>query len=151
VGHDDRYSRPGHAREQHRRARNDLDEREPRLELIRAIAQEFRPRLRAGDQLLQRREHLAAVADAERECVSAREELLEHRPRALVIEDGLGPPLAGAEHVAIGEAAAGDDAAVILEALSARQQVRHVHVVRLEPGAIERSRHLALAVHSLLA
>ncbi len=44
------------------------------FELLRAIAHEAWPILGAGHDRAQRRQHLAAVADAEREAVLAREE-----------------------------------------------------------------------------
>src|SRR5262249_39760062 len=110
-----------------------------------------RPEIGAWNQLAQGREHLATVADAERERVGAREELREHRACALVIEDRLGPTFARAEHVAVREPAARDPAAITVEAGAARQDVAHVHVVRLEPRAIERRGHLALTVHALLS
>ena len=105
----------------------------------------------ARDDLLERGEHLAAVAHAEREGVGAIEEALELLARAGVIEDGLGPALARAEHVAVGESAAGDEAAEVIELHAARQHVAHVHVVRLEADALEHRGHLDLAVDALLA
>ena len=60
-------------------------------------------------------EHLAAVADAERESVFAPEELLEHRLEPVVEEDRTRPAGTGAEHIAVGEAAAGDEPLEILE------------------------------------
>ncbi len=89
----------------------DLDHDQARLELLGAVAHEVRPVLGAGDQLVQVGQHLAAVADAEREAVRAREEGLRTASRARGVEqDRLGPALAGAQHVAVGEAAAGDQA-----------------------------------------
>src|SRR5690606_18188352 len=129
-----------------RRALLDPDERQARLELVGAIAHELRPRGRAGYQRLQRREHLAAVADAERERVLAREKLAEHQPGALVVENRLRPALARAEHVAVREAAAHDQAGVVAEVPALREEIAHVHVVRLEARAGERRGHLALAV-----
>ena len=66
-------------------------------------------------------------------------------------QDRLGPALAGAEDVAVREAAAGHHAAEVLQVHAAGDQVGHVHVERLEPGAVERRRHLHLAVDALLA
>ena len=106
---------------------------------------------RAGNDLLERGEHLAAVADAEREGVLPIEESLELLARAGVVEDGLGPALAGAEHVAVGEPAAGHEAAEFIELHATRQHVAHVHVVRLEADALEHRGHLDLAVDALLA
>ncbi len=71
------------------------------------------------------------------------------RPR--VEQDRLGPALAGAEHVAVGEAATGGQAAHIAEIGPALEDVAHVHVDRLEPGAQEGGGHLELPVDPLLA
>ena len=105
----------------------------------------------AGNDFLERREHLAAVAHAEREGVLAVEEPLELLARASVVEDGLGPALARAQHVAVGESAAGHQAAEIFELHATREHVAHVHVVRFEADALEHGRHLDLAVDALLA
>ena len=81
----------------------------------------------------------------------ALEEALELIARARVIEDGLGPAFARAEHVAVGETAAGHESAEIRERHAARQHVAHVHVVRLETGALQHRGHFHLAVDALLA
>ena len=47
-----------------------------------------------------------------------------------VEEDRLGPAVAGAEHVAVREAAAGNQALEAIEPRAAREQVGHVHVGR---------------------
>src|SRR5690606_20444493 len=93
----------------------------------------------------------AAVADAEREAVAAGEERLEHLPQFRALEDAGGPAAAGAEHVAVAEAAAGDEAGEVLQPLAAGDQVAHVHVEGAEAGALEHRRHLDLAVDALLA
>ena len=68
-----------------------------------------------------------------------------------VIQDGLRPALARAEHVAIRESAAGDEAAEVVELHAAGEDVAHVHVVRFEADALEHRGHLDLAVDALLA
>ena len=68
-----------------------------------------------------------------------------------VIQDGLGPALARAEHVAVGKSAAGHEPAEIRELHATGEHVAHVHVVRLEAHALEHRGHLDLAVHALLA
>ena len=62
--------------------------------------------LGAGDELLEVRHHLAAVADAEREGVGAREERRERVARARVEAGSTSPSPRRAEHVAVREAAA---------------------------------------------
>ena len=104
-----------------------------------------------GNDLAQIAHHLAAVAHAQREHVAAAEEGLELVARARVEQDGLGPALARAEHVAVGEAAAGGDALEVCERHASGDDVAHVHVDRVEAGAIERRRHFDLAVDALLA
>ena len=69
----------------------------------------------SGNDALQRREHLAAVADAEREGVGAREEALELLAHGLVEQNRLRPALPGSQHVAVGESAAGDEPLELLQ------------------------------------
>ena len=99
----DRQQRALHAGEQQRGRFEDLHQAQARLELFAAIAQEPRPVLRPGNQLAQQRQHLAAVAHAQREGVAAREELRERGARCLVEQDRLRPAAARTEHVAVGK------------------------------------------------
>ena len=85
---------------------DDRHRREPRLELLGRVLDEPRPRPRAGDEFLERRHHLAAVAHAQRERVRPREERRELVAGAGVVENRLRPALAAAEHVAVREPAA---------------------------------------------
>src|SRR5437660_11014790 len=151
VRGDDGDAAAGHAGEEERRALLYLHHDEPAFELLRFVAHEGGPVRGAGDELLQRGEHLAAVAGAEREGVAAREEVDELGAHADVVEDRACPAASGAEHVAVGEAAAGDDALESGERSLAGEEIGHVHVDRLEARAIERGRHLDLAVYALLA
>ncbi len=95
--------------------------------------------------------HLAAVAHAERERVAAGEERGELVAGPRVEQDRLGPALAGAQHVAVGKPAAGDEPPEVGERPAAREDVGHVHVGDREAGAVEGRRHLDLAVDALLA
>ena len=147
----DRHAASGHALEEHRRARRDFHLHVARLELFRAIAQESRPLRSARDQRLERGHHLAAVADAKGESVAAGKERLEILARAGIEQDRLGPALSGAEHVAIREPAAGYEARESCQAQSARNDVAHVHIGRIEACAIESRRHFDMAVDALLA
>src|SRR5256886_8034065 len=150
VGGDYRHAAAGHAVEEERRARRDLDHHQAPFELLRAVPHECRPMLGARDQLLQRRHHLAAVAGAERERIAAREELLELGPDPGVEQDRAGPAAAGAQHVAVGKPAAGGKALEPRQRGAAGDEVGHVDVHRLEAGAVERRRHLDMAVYALL-
>ena len=80
VGYGDRQACSRHAGEEDGRALLDADESETRLELLRPVANEARPVLGPRDQVLQDRDHLAAVADAEGEAVRVREEGAEIVP-----------------------------------------------------------------------
>ena len=104
-----------------------------------------------GTRSRERAHHLAAVADAEREAVGAGEEGGELVARPRVEEDRPRPALAAAEHVPVREAAAGHEAREVGERDAARDQVAHVHVDRVEAGAVEGRRHLDVAVDALLA
>jgi hypothetical protein len=107
--------------------------------------------LRARNQLLERGEHLAAVADAEREGILTREETRELLAHGRVEQDGFRPAFTRAEHVTVGEAATGDQPLELGERAPARQQIGHVHIVRLEAGAMQDRGGLDLAVHALLS
>ena len=106
---------------------------------------------RARNERLQRGEHLAAVARTEGEGVAAREELFEFGAHPRVVQDGRRPAAPGAEHVAIGKAAARDDPLESAERLASGEKIGHVHIDRLESRAVERRRHLHLAIDALLA
>ena len=151
VRHGDRHHRTRHAGEEYRRRGQHLDQPYAPLELLGPVAHEARPVRGAGHQVLQCRHHLAAVADAERERVGAFEVTLERLAHPRVPQDRLGPALAGTEHVAVGEPAAGDQSLVVVEPHATGDQVGHVHVDRREPGAMEHRGHLELAVDALLA
>src|SRR5207342_3247045 len=69
----------------------------------------------------------------------------------VAFEDRSGPATAGTQHVAVTEATAGDEAGEILQPRAPGDQVAHVHVERIETGAVERHRGLDLAVDALLA
>src|SRR3546814_8423670 len=89
---------------------SDVCSSEARLELLAAVAQEPRPVLGTGDDALELRHHLAAVAHAQREAVAAGEEGFEHVAQRRALEDQGGPAAAGAEHGAVAEATDGDHA-----------------------------------------
>jgi hypothetical protein len=105
----------------------------------------------AGNDGLERAHHLATVADAECEGVLAVEEGGEFVAAAVVHQDGPRPAEAGAEHVAVGEAAAGDQALEVLEADAAGQNVAHMDVDRSKAGLVEGRSHFVMAVDALLA
>ncbi|GJC81968.1 hypothetical protein ColLi_04805 [Colletotrichum liriopes] len=150
----DGQGRAVHAVEEDGRRRGaglvDLDHGEARLELPAGVLDERGPVLGAGDQLLEARDHLATVADAQRERVGALEEVFKLLARVLVLEDGLRPADAGAEDVAVREAAARRDAHKVRER-PAGEDVRHVHVDGVEAGRLEGEGHLAVAVDAHLA
>src|SRR4029079_11310151 len=110
-----RQHRALHAGEQHRWRTLDDDETRAPLELFGAVAYEARPVPGSGDELTQRRQHLAAIAHAEREGLGAREELGELLAQLGIEQDRFRPALAGAEHVAVREAAAHHEAAELRE------------------------------------
>ena len=80
-----------------------------------------------------------------------REERLELLAQRGVEQDRLRPALAGAEHVAVREPAAGDQPLEAIERDAAGDEVGHVHVGGPEAGAVEHRGHLDLAVDALLA
>ena len=97
-----------------------FDQRQTRLELLALVARELRPGLGAGDDRRPGCHHLAAVADAERERVGAAEERRELSASCGLKQDRSRPALAGAQRVAVAEAAAGDEALEVVEARAAR-------------------------------
>src|SRR3546814_3692228 len=109
MGNGDRQSASGHAGKEQRLRFEQFDLRPARFELLAAIAAECRPVFGPGHDVLERREHLATIADTEREAFGIREKLLEFAATALIEQDGLRPALPCAEHVAIREAATGGE------------------------------------------
>jgi len=68
------------------------------------------------NQLLDSCQHLAAIADSDREGVSSLEELLELWTSVLgVHENGLGPTITSAKNVSIGEASTSSNANEIIK------------------------------------
>src|SRR3546814_18166874 len=76
-----------------------LQHPEARLELLAAVAQEPRPVLGTGDDALELRHHLTAVAHAQRDAVAADEEGFAHVAPRRAPEDRGRPAAAGADHV----------------------------------------------------
>ena len=70
---------------------------------------------------------------------------------AAVEQNRLRPAFACAQHVAIGEAAARHQRLHFLQPDAASQQIAHMHVHRIETGAVESGRHLNMGVDALLA
>ncbi len=150
VGDGNRQAAANHATEEDRRRGLDFNHGNPRLELLGTVAHKARPVVAARDQLTQVGEHLAAVAHAQGEGVRAGKERGESFTGDAVEQDRLGPALTGAEDVAVGEAAAGDQTAEVGQVNAAAEDVAHVHVDRAETGAVEGCRHLDLTVDTLL-
>jgi len=75
-------------------------------------------------------------------------ELVTH---AVVEQNGLRPAFARAQHVAVREAAAGDERMEIAETATTGKQIAHMHVDSLKARAVERCRHLDMRVNALLA
>src|SRR5690606_22851505 len=73
----DRHARTLHAGEEQRRRLGDLDHAQAPFELLGAVANATRPAGRAWTGLAQRRHHLTAIADAERERIRARKKTAE--------------------------------------------------------------------------
>src|SRR3546814_4650011 len=115
MGNGDRQSASSHAGKEQRLRFEQFDLRPARFELLAAIAAECRPVFGAGHDVLERREHLATIADTEREAFGIREKLLEFAATALIEQDGLRTALPCAEHVAIREAATGGEAGEVGE------------------------------------
>ncbi len=69
MGYGDGQARPLHSAEKHGAALRDFHRADARLKLLGAIAQKARPVFAARDELFEMREHLAAVAHAERKGV----------------------------------------------------------------------------------
>ena len=125
-----------------------LQRDEFRLELVTVVVQHLGP-CGAGES--QFHHQLATVADAERQGVLAGVELVQRLLGLGVEEEGTGPSLGRAQHVAVGEAAAEDNHVDILQRLATTDEVGHHHVLDVEAGQIERIGHLTLAVGTLLA
>ncbi len=94
--------------------------------------------------------HLATVAHAEGEAVVTLEEALECIAGTAVEQCRLGPAFTGAEDVAVGETTAGHQAFELVQVNTAGENIAHVHVDRVETGAVECGGHFHLTVDALL-
>ena len=151
MGDGDRQTRAGHALEEDRGRFLDLHHGHPRLELLGAVTHEVRPELGTGDQFVQVAHHLAAVAHTQGKTVLALEEGLEAITGAAVEQNRLGPTLASAEHVTVGEAATGHQSLELLQADAAAEDIAHMHVDGSEAGTVEGRSHFHLTIDALLA
>ena len=151
VRHCNRHARAFHAGQQHRGRLRHFDEAKSSFELLRTIAYESRPVIGAGNELAQRGHHLTAIAHTERERVGSSKERCEFLAQTRVEQNRFRPALTRSEHIAIREAAADDEALIVVQARPLSEQVGHVDIEGGKAGAIETSRHLDVAVHTLLA
>jgi hypothetical protein len=110
VGHGNGQAEPAMPCKQQGGDSGTSTEGETRLELFRAVAHEARPGLGAGDQLCSPDIIWQPLQTPRAKVSVAGEEGGELVAGAGVEQDGLGPALAGAQHVAVGEAAAGGQA-----------------------------------------
>src|SRR5471032_220264 len=150
VGDGDWHARTGHALQEDRVGLLNLHHGHTGFELLGTVTHKVRPELAARDQFAEVGHHLATVAHTQGEAVVTLEEALERITRTAVEQGRLGPAFTGTQHVAVGETAAGDEAFERVEVNATREDVAHVHVDRIEAGAVERSRHFHLAVDALL-
>ncbi len=126
-------------------------EAKARFKAVRLVAHKARPQVAARDQLAQVGHHLTAVAHAERQRLRTMEEGRELIAHALVEQNRLRPALARAQHVAVGEAAAGYQGMEIAQTGPAGQQVAHMHVDGVKAGTMEGGRHFNVGSSPLLA
>ena len=92
----DRECGTGHIRKEDRRGLKDFDIDQTSFELLREVADESRPMISTGDKILELRNHLAAVADAQRKRCRRFEEAAERALQFGVVQNGLRPSAAGA-------------------------------------------------------
>src|SRR5258706_9754157 len=110
----------------------------------------MRPRFSAWNDFMQIAHHLAAVAYAERKAIGASEKRLELVARPAIEQYRLGPALARSQYVAVGKSAARGESLESGQADTPGNDVAHVHVEGVEPGALKRRCHFDLTVDSLL-
>ncbi len=75
--------------------------------------------------------HLTAIASAQRKCVGSLEECFKFSARPGVEQNGLRPASAGAQHIAIGKPAAGDNTLEIASWLAKNEKVAWVNYAGL--------------------
>ena len=140
-----------HAGQQHRLRRRHAHQRQARLVLFGSVAHEPRPGIRAGNQFLERGQHLTAIAHAQGKGRVAREERRKFFARPRVEQDRLRPPFARPENIAVGKSAAGHQPVKSSQPHAAAQDIGHVHIVGIESRAREHGGHFRLAVDALFA
>src|SRR6201996_8955307 len=143
-------TRTGHALQEDARRVEYLQRDHASFILLGCIAQEFRPMLGTGNDVLELPHHLATIAYAERKLGRVGKESTEFRAQVVVIENGCRPTAACTQHVAKGEAAACGKAAEIGQLDATGGKIGHVHVDRIEPGTCKGRCHFDLAVDTLI-
>ncbi len=138
-----------HALEEHGRSIFDLERAEAGLETFGEVLHKARPVRSTRNQVLEVGNHLAAVADAEREGVLAVEVSFEFGAGLRVEEDALGPAFTGTENVTVAEATASDETIEVLEAYATFENVGHVNVDRFKACLLEGCSHFEFAVDAL--
>ena len=151
MAHDDRKDGTCHAGEEDGGRFEELNRSKARFELLGAVSHEVGPVLRTRNEAAQTAHHLAAVADAEAEGVGTGEEGRELFNELVVVEDSLRPAAAGAEHVAVGKAAAGGKSLEVGKIESAREKVRHMDVPGFKARTCKGGGHFSLGVDAFLA
>ena len=151
MRHHNGQAAAGHAGQKQAGRVQHLDHGEARFKALALVGGEARPSLRAGDDVGQLGEHLAAVAHAQAKAVGPGEKGLELRQQHRVEGDAARPAYAGSQRVAVAEAAAGHQALEIAQIRPALLQIGHVHVEGLEAGFGEGVGHFHMRVHALLA
>ncbi len=101
------------------------------------------------DQILEVRNHLATVADAERERIFTAEEFFEFLTGFCMEEYALSPAFTCTQHVSVAEAAASDKTLEVLQGNLARKNVRHVNVNGFKARAVKSGGHFDFTIHAL--
>ena len=151
MRHHDRNPGTGHTLKEHGIALQYLNHDDPRLKLTRFVGRKMRPMLRARDQFLERRHHLAAVADPQCKNLLAGEKgrkLLAHRGFK---QNRLGPTLPCAEDIPKGKTAAGCKTLKIPEVMASLFKIRHRHIHRCKSRPVKSRGHLHVAINTLLS
>ena len=126
---------PAMLAEEDRRRRQHLDQAEARLELLAPVAREARPRVGAGNHGRRARPSSGSRCRCRARTTSGRaKNVANWSASAALKQDRARPAFAGAERVAVAEAAAGDEALELVEPRAAGLQVGHVDVVGVEAG-----------------
>src|SRR5690606_29321728 len=139
-----RCLRTSHAIKENGWRRRYFHHRETRLELLRLVTREFRPRFCARNNGLEITHHLAAVANAKSKSIGTAEEGRKLFCQLFIEKNSLGPSLTCTQYIAVRETTNSNCTLEICQICTTSNQITHVHINCIKAGFVHHIRCLDL-------